>query len=62
MLTNFKGYPIKHISAADLDLKMDRDTKRADEGSLKRLTDYLTELFKDEVGKVVPTEKLTKVR
>ncbi len=60
VLTNFKGYPIKHISAADLDLKMDRDTKRADEGSLKKLTDYLAELFKDEVGKVVPTEKLTK--
>ncbi len=60
VLTNFKGYPIKHISQADLDLKMERDTPRADEGSLKMLTDYMTELFKDEVGKVVPTEKLTK--
>lgn len=60
VLTNFKGYPIKHISTADLDLKMERDAKRADEGSLKRLTDYLAELFKDEVGKVTVTEKLTK--
>ena len=60
VLTNFKGYPIKHISQAEMDLKMERDTPRADEGSLKKLTDYMTELFKDEVGKVVPTEKLTK--
>lgn len=60
VLTNFKGYPIKHISQADIDLKMVRDTPRADEGSLKRLTDFMTELFKDEVGKVEATEKLTK--
>lgn len=58
-LTNYKGYPIKHISQADMDLKMERNTPKADEGSLKKLTDYMTELFKDEVGKVVPTEKLT---
>lgn len=60
VLTNFKGYPIKHISQADLDLKMERDTPRADEKSLKKLTEYLTELFKDEVGKVITTEKLTR--
>ena len=59
VLTNYKGYPIKHISQADVDLKMERDTPRADEGSLKRLTDFMAELFKDEVGKVEPTEKLT---
>lgn len=58
-LTNYKGYPIKHISQADMDLKMVRDTPKADEGSLKRLTDYMAELFKNEVGKVVSTEKLT---
>jgi len=58
-LTNYKGYPIKHISQAEMDLKMERNTPKADEGSLKKLTDYMTELFKDEVGKVVPTEKLT---
>ena len=60
VLTNFKGYPIKHISQADLDLKMERDTPRANEKSLGKLTEYLAELFKDEVGKVVTTEKLTK--
>ncbi len=59
VLTNYKGYPIKHISQADVDLKMERDTPRADEGSLKRLTDFMAELFKNEVGKVEPTEKLT---
>jgi molecular chaperone HtpG len=59
-LTNFKGYPIKHISQADLDLQMVRDTPKADAGSLKKLTDFMTELFKNEVGKVEPTEKLTK--
>ena len=58
-LTNYKGYPIKHISQADMDLKMVRDTPKAEEGSLKRLTDYMAELFKNEVGKVVSTEKLT---
>lgn len=60
VLTNYKGYPIKHVSQANLDLKIERTTPRADEGSLKRLTDYMTELFKNEVGKVEVTEKLTK--
>ncbi|MBR1825718.1 MAG: molecular chaperone HtpG [Alphaproteobacteria bacterium] len=59
VLTNYKGYPIKHISQAEVDLKMERDTPRADEGSLKKLTDFMAELFKNEVGKVEPTEKLT---
>ena len=59
VLTNYKGYPIKHISQAEVDLKMERDTPRADEGSLKKLTDFMVELFKNEVGKVEPTEKLT---
>ena len=58
-LTNYKGYPLKHISQADIDLKMERDTPRADEGSLKKLTDFMSELFKNEVSKVVTTEKLT---
>lgn len=59
-LTNFKGYPIKHVSQADVDLKFERKESKADDGSLKKLTDFMAELFKDEVGKVVPTEKLTK--
>lgn len=59
-LTNFKGYPIKHVSQADIDLKFERKEPKADEGSLKKLTDFMAELFKNEVGKVVATEKLTK--
>ncbi len=59
-LTNFKGYPIKHVSQADIDLKFERKEPKADDGSLKKLTDFMAELFKDEVGKVVATEKLTK--
>lgn len=59
-LTNFKGYPIKHVSQADVDLKFERKEPKADDGSLKKLTDFMAELFKDEVGKVVQTEKLTK--
>lgn len=60
ILTNYKGYPLKHVSQAEEDLQMERNTPRADEGSLKRLTDFMTELFKNDVGKVVATEKLTK--
>lgn len=59
-LNNFKGYPIKHISQANEDLKIERDELRADEGSLKRLTDFMADIFKNEVGKVEVTEKLTK--
>lgn len=59
-LTNFKGYPIKHVSQADVDLKFERKEPKADDGSLKKLTDFMAELFKDEISKVVPTEKLTK--
>ena len=60
VLNNFKGYPIKHISQAGEDLKIERQDSRADEGSLKRLTDFMADIFKNEVGKVVATEKLTK--
>ncbi|MBP5352217.1 MAG: molecular chaperone HtpG [Alphaproteobacteria bacterium] len=59
VLTNYKGYPLKHISQADIDLKLERDAPKADEAKLKKLTDFLAELFKNEVSKVVPTEKLT---
>ncbi len=59
-LTNFKGYPLKHVSQADVDLNFERKEPKADEGSLKKLTDFMADLFKNEVGKVVSTEKLTK--
>ncbi|MBQ8671870.1 MAG: molecular chaperone HtpG [Alphaproteobacteria bacterium] len=59
VLNNYKGYPIKHVSQADIDLKINRDSTKADEKSLKKLTDFMAEMFKDEVSKVEPTEKLT---
>ncbi len=59
-LTSYKTFAIKHISQAGIDLSLKRDETKADEGSLKKLTDMMTELFKDEVAKVTTTDKLTK--
>lgn len=59
-LPNYKGFAVKHISQADVDMNFERKENKADEGSLKKLTDLMTEMFKDEVGKVTTTEKLTK--
>ena len=59
VLPNFKGYAIKHISQADVDMTWKRDEKKADDGSLTKLCEFMGELLKDEVGKVTPTEKLT---
>jgi len=60
VLTKYKDFAIKHITQAEADMVWERKEKKADEGSLKKLTDMLTEMFKDEVGKVTTTEKLTK--
>lgn len=59
-LPNYKTFSIKHISQADVDLNIKRKDKKAEEGDLKKLTDLMTEMFKNEVGKVITTEKLTK--
>ena len=58
-LPNYKGKTIKHIAQADLDLKIERKEPKADEGSLEKLIKLMSEMFKDEVGKVVATERLT---
>ena len=60
VLTTYKTFAVKHISAADIDLKIERKDKKASEGDLKKLTDFMAELFKNEVGKVEVSEKLTK--
>lgn len=57
-LVNYKGKAIKHISQAE-DMMFAREGAKADEGSLQKLTELMTEMFKDEVGKVEVTEKLT---
>lgn len=59
-LANYKNFAVKHISQADIDLSLPRETPKAEEGELQKLTDLMTELFKNEVGKVTTTEKLTK--
>ena len=60
VLTSYKTFAVKHISSADIDLKIERKDKKAQEGDLKKLTDFMGELFKNEVGKVEISEKLTK--
>ena len=58
-LPNYKGKAIKHITQADIDLNFDRHEPKAETGSLEKLTAFMSELLKDEVGKVTSTEKLT---
>lgn len=56
----YKTFSIKHISATDIDLKVSRTEGKADVDQLKKLTTLMSEIFKDEIGKVEVTEKLTK--
>ena len=58
VLPNYKGFAIKHVSSAEVDLALTQDGKKADAGSLKKLLDFMGEKFKDEVGKVVETGRL----
>lgn len=57
-LPNYKGFAIKHIANADLDLNIERKDQKAGEGEMEKLTSLMSEMFKDEVGKVTTTEKL----
>lgn len=60
VLPNYKGYAIKHISQAEGDMSWERKENKADEGSMQKLIDLMSGLFKEEVGKVTTTDKLTK--
>lgn len=60
VLGTYKTFSIKHISAADINLNVTHENAKAEEGSLKKLTDLMQDLFKNEIGKVVLSEKLTK--
>lgn len=60
VLTSYKDKAVKHVSQADEDLKIARDEPRAEEGSLDKLMTFMSTLFKDEIGKVESTDKLTK--
>lgn len=59
VLPNYKGYAVKHISQADADMSWKREEKKADEGALGKLCEFMQKLLSAEVGKVTPTEKLT---
>lgn len=58
-LTNYKGKAVKHVSQADEDFATTRDEPKADEGSLQKLLDLMSEMFKEDVGSVAATDKLT---
>ena len=59
-LGTYKTFAVKHVSQADIDLSFKREDQKAEEGDLKKLTDLLGEMFKNEVGKLTTTDKLTK--
>ena len=59
-LLNYKDFAIKHISQADIDWGLKRDEPISEDGSLQKLAELMTEMFKDEVAKVTTTDKLTK--
>lgn len=59
-LGTYKTFAVKHVSQADIDLSFKREGQKAEDGDLKKLTDLLGEMFKNEVGKVTTTDKLTK--
>ena len=60
VLPSYKNVSIKHITQAEDVLKWDRTEPKADEGSLQKLVEFMAEMLKNEVAKVVTTEKLTK--
>ena len=58
-LPNYKGKAIKHIAQVGDALGFERKEKKANKEQLDRLMKYMSEWFKDDVAKVVDTEKLT---
>ena len=58
-LPNYKGFAVKHISQADIDLAIERKDQKAGDGDMEKLTALMSEMFKNDVGKVVTTERLT---
>ena len=58
-LPNYKGFAVKHISQADIDLAIDRKDQKAGDGDMEKLTKMMSEMFKNDVGKVTTTERLT---
>ena len=59
VLPNYKGYAVKHVSQADVDMSWTRQEKKAEDGSMTKPCEMLKEVLKEEVGTVSVTEKLT---
>ena len=59
-LTTYKDFALKPISQADFDVSEERNEPKADEEKLKKLIEFMEELFKGEVAKVETTNRLTK--
>ncbi|MBO7556380.1 MAG: molecular chaperone HtpG [Alphaproteobacteria bacterium] len=58
-LPNYKGKAVKHIAQAGETLSFERKEKKADKEKLDVLMKDMSEWFKDDVAKVVDTDKLT---
>lgn len=58
-LPNYKGKAIKHIAQTGEALSFARKEKKADKEQLDMLMKDMSEWFKDDVAKVVDTDKLT---
>lgn len=58
-LLNYKGYELKHINQAKLDLKIKRDEQKALKDNLDILVKKMQEWFNGEVNKIEVTEKLS---
>lgn len=59
MLPNYKGKTIKHIAQASAELNFERKEKKAEKEQFDKLINEMSIWFKDDVAKVVDTEKLT---
>jgi molecular chaperone HtpG len=58
VLPNYKGKAVKHIAQAGEALSFARKEKKADKEQLDELMKDMSEWFKDDVAKVVDTDKL----
>jgi len=59
MLPNYKGKAIKHIAQASAELAFERKETKANKKQFDNLLNEMSVWFKDDVSKVVDTEKLT---
>lgn len=60
VLTSYKDKPIKHISQAEENFIIERkESVKAKDENLKKLTDFMAEILNGEIAKVTTTDRLT---